>query len=64
MHSSHDPNPAPCPIHPQPHRGLVGYLMQLPFVLLLTTGLLYGTLPSAILLWTEPDMDPDQERIS
>jgi len=37
---------------------LRGYLMQLPFVLLLTTALLYGTLPSAILLWTEPDMDP------
>jgi hypothetical protein len=32
-------------------------LAQLPFFLLLATGLLYGTLPSAILLWTEPDME-------
>ena len=47
----------PDPITPHLPLALRGYLMQLPFVLLLTTGLLYGTLPSAILLWTEPDMD-------
>jgi hypothetical protein len=34
-----------------------GYFMQLPFVLLLAAALLYTTLPSAILLWTEPDME-------
>ena len=33
------------------------FLMQLSFVLLMATALLYGTLPSAILLWTEPDME-------
>ena len=47
----------PDPITPHLPLALRGYLMQLPFVLLLTTALLYGTLPSAILLWTEPDMD-------
>jgi hypothetical protein len=45
------------PITPHLPLALRGYLMQLQFVLLLTTALLYGTLPSAILLWTEPDMD-------
>ena len=43
----------PDPITPHLPLALRGYLMQLPFVLLLTTALLYGTLPSAILLWTE-----------
>jgi hypothetical protein len=47
----------PDPITPHLPLAWRGYLMQLPFVLLLTTALLYGTLPSAILLWTEPDMD-------
>ena len=50
----------PDPITPHLPPALQGYLMQLPFVLLLTTGLLYGTLPSAILLWTEPDMEQPQ----
>ena len=40
---------------------LRGYFTQLPYVLLLAAGLLYMTLPSAILLWTEPDMDPGQQ---
>ena len=47
----------PDPITPHLPLALRGYLMQLPFVLLLTTALLYGTLPSAILLWTEPDIE-------
>lgn len=33
------------------------YLTQLPFVLLVAAALLYVTLPSAILLWTEPDLE-------
>jgi hypothetical protein len=37
-----------------------GYFTQLPFVLLLAAALLYTTLPSAILLWTEPDMEQPQ----
>ena len=36
---------------------LRGFLMQLPNVLVMATVLLYATLPQAILLWTEPDMD-------
>ncbi|MDE3063595.1 MAG: hypothetical protein KGJ51_11110 [Acidobacteriota bacterium] len=47
----------PDPITPHLPLALRGYFMQLPFVLLLTTALLYGTLPSAILLWTEPDIE-------
>jgi hypothetical protein len=40
---------------------LRGFLMQLPNVLLMATVLLYATLPQAILLWTEPDMDENPE---
>ena len=47
----------PNPITPHLPLALRGYFVQLPFVLLLATALLYGTLPSAILLWTEPDME-------
>ena len=47
----------PDPITPHLPLALRGYFVQLPFVLLLATALLYGTLPSAILLWTEPDME-------
>jgi hypothetical protein len=36
---------------------LRGYLTQLPSIILWATGILYVTLPQAILLWTEPDMD-------
>ncbi len=32
-------------------------LLQLPLILLVAAGILYFTLPQAILLWTEPDMD-------
>lgn len=33
------------------------FLVQLTFILLMATFFLYVTLPQAILLWTEPDMD-------
>jgi hypothetical protein len=35
--------------------------LQLPHFLLVATGILYVTLPQAILLWTEPDMDVNPE---
>lgn len=50
----------PDPITPHLPLELRDYLTQLPFVLLLATGLLYTTLPSAILLWNEPDMEQPQ----
>jgi cytochrome b561 len=31
---------------------------QLPYMMVMATGVLYVTLPQAILLWTEPDMEP------
>lgn len=33
-------------------------LAQFPYMLLMAAGILYVTLPHAILLWTEPDMEP------
>ena len=36
-----------------------GFLVQSPFVLLMAAGIAYTTLPQAILLWTEPDMEPE-----
>jgi hypothetical protein len=36
---------------------LRGFLLQLPFLLLGAAGIVYLTLPQAILLWTEPDME-------
>jgi amino acid transporter len=38
-----------------------GYLEHLPTVMLAGTGILYMTLPQAILLWTEPDMDENPD---
>ena len=38
-----------------------GYLEHLPIVMLVGTGILYMTLPQAILLWTEPDMEERPE---
>jgi hypothetical protein len=38
---------------------LRGCLMQLPSIILWATGILYFTLPQAILLWTEPDMEQE-----
>ena len=34
-------------------------LLQLPYFLLLATFFLYATLPQAVLLWTEPDMEEE-----
>jgi hypothetical protein len=51
----------PNPITPLAPLALRGFLMQLPNVLLMATVLLYATLPQAILLWTEPDMDVTPE---
>jgi hypothetical protein len=39
-------------------------LLQLPFMLLGAAGILYITLPQAILLWTELDMDESPEAAS
>jgi len=49
----------PNPIAPLLPLSFRSYLVQLPFVLLLAAALLYSTLPSAILLWTEPDMEEE-----
>lgn len=45
------------PITPLVPVALRGGMVQWPYVLLMATGILYITLPQAILLWTEPDMD-------
>jgi hypothetical protein len=37
------------------------FLAQLPTFLTMTAFLLYLTLPQAILLWTEPDMEEPQQ---
>jgi amino acid transporter len=37
------------------------HLEHLPTVMLVGTGILYMTLPQAILLWTEPDMEESSE---
>jgi hypothetical protein len=37
-------------------------LYQLPVALLVASGILYYTLPQAILLWTEPDMEAAESR--
>jgi hypothetical protein len=39
------------------HPDLYGILRRLPYGFLLAAGVVYMTLPQAILLWTEPDMD-------
>jgi hypothetical protein len=49
----------PNPITPLLPLALRGCLMQLPSILLWATGILYFTLPQAILLWTEPDMEQE-----
>ncbi len=51
----------PNPITPLAPLARRGFLMQLPNVLLMATVILYATLPQAILLWTEPDMDVNPE---
>jgi len=42
-------------LHPELH----GILQQLPYGILMAAGVLYLSLPQAILLWSEPDMDSD-----
>jgi hypothetical protein len=51
----------PNPITPLLPPTMRAYIVQLPFILLAATGILYLTLPQAILLWTEPDMDQSPE---
>ena len=47
----------PNPIAPHLPLALRALLVQLPYFLLLATVFLYATLPQAVLLWTEPDME-------
>lgn len=51
----------PNPITPLLPLALRGLLVQLPFMLIGAAGIVYLTLPQAILLWTEPDMDASPE---
>ena len=46
-------NKANATLHPELH----GLLQQVPYGILMAAGVIYMTLPQAILLWTEPDMD-------
>lgn len=46
-------NKASTALHPELH----GILQQIPYGILMAAGVIYMTLPQAILLWTEPDMD-------
>jgi len=48
------------PITPLSPLALREFLVPLPSILLMATLLLYVTLPPAILLWTEPDMEEAQ----
>lgn len=50
----------PNPITPLLPLALRAFLTKLPLILFVTTGILYITLPQAILLWTEPDMEEAQ----
>jgi VanZ family protein len=50
-----DPNP----IAPLLPLALRTFLIKLPQMLLMDTIFIYITLPQAILLWTEPDMEPE-----
>lgn len=45
------------PIHPHWNPDLRAFLHQIPVGLFVACGVLYYTLPQAILLWTEPDME-------
>ena len=49
------------PITSRMPAALRGYLMQLPIALFIAFVFLYVSLPQAILLWTEPDMDCEKE---
>ena len=41
------------------HPRLFAVLQQLPYSILMAAGVLYATLPQAMLLWTEPDMEEE-----
>jgi hypothetical protein len=47
----------PNPFTPALNPALRMFLYHLPYVLLMADDILYVTLPQAILLWTEPDME-------
>jgi hypothetical protein len=47
----------PNPITPVVPMALRGFFVKLPYFLSMTAFLLYITLPRAILLWTEPDIE-------
>jgi hypothetical protein len=49
-------NPNNVPANP----ALRAFFDQLPYELLVAAAILYYTLPQAILLWTEPDMEDAQ----
>lgn len=49
------------PITPLLPQALRGGMVDWPSALFLASGLLYLTLPQAILLWTEPDLEPTDE---
>jgi len=51
----------PNSITPLSSAALREFLAPLPFILLMATLFLYVTLPPAILLWTEPDMETEPE---
>lgn len=42
------------------HPALFATFQQLPYSVLMAAGVLYITLPQAILLWTEPDMEDER----
>jgi hypothetical protein len=50
---------SPNPIAPLLPLALRGCLIEFPSIILWATGVLYFTLPQAILLWTEPDMEQE-----
>lgn len=49
------------PFYPAWHPALRVFIDRLPYGLLFAAGILYYTLPQAILLWTEPDMEEVSE---
>ncbi len=49
------------PITPLPSPAPQAFLKQLPQILLIATYILYFTLPQAVFLWTEPDMEVEQQ---
>lgn len=56
--------PGPNPIAPLLAPSFRAFLVQLPLFLLFAMVFLYVSLPPAILLWTEPDMESDPELVS